>query len=226
MLPKNYKKFKPLIIITVVFILLIIIFFKVDRDIRPVLFATTNAEVRIIATEAINSVVKDELSKNIKYSDFVSVRTDNNGDITSIDLNTVEINKLGTNVALRVQEQLKSIGGKGVSIPLGIVTGSALFSYYGPRLNVKVSPVGNVACSFKSELQSAGVNQTRYMVSIDVNANLQVLIPLENEKINVESTVPIAETLIVGKVPSFYYNGTLDPQNSTRIIPIPTPEVQ
>lgn len=223
MLPKIKKKYRPLIFFTIVFIFLLIIFYKIDRDIRPVLFATTNAEVRIVATEAINSVVKDELSKNVKYSDFVSVRTDNNGDITSIDLNTVEINKFGTTVALRIQDQLKSIGGRGVSIPIGVITGSTILAYYGPRMNVKVMPVGNVGCSFKSELQSAGVNQTRYMVSINVNTSLQVLIPIGDEKISVESTVPIAETLIVGKVPSFYYNGTYDSQNGTRVIPIPTP---
>lgn len=223
MLPKIKKKYKPLIVLTIFFILFLLVFYKIDRDIRPVLYATTNAEVRIVATEAINNAVKDELSNNVKYSDFVSVRTDNNGDIAAIDLNTVEINKFGATVALKIQEKIKSIGGKGVSIPAGVITGSTLLAYYGPRMNIKVMPAGNVECSFKSELQSAGVNQTRYMVSIDVNTNLQVLIPLGNEKISVESTVPIAETLIVGKVPSFYYNGTYDSQNGIHVVPIPTP---
>lgn len=226
MLPKIRKKYKPLIVLSIVFIFLLLVFFKIDRDIRPVLFATTNAEVRIVGTEAINSIVKDELAQNIKYSDFVSVKTDNNGDIAAINLDTVEVNKFGSTVALRVQDQLKSIGGKGVSVPIGVITGSTLLAYYGPRLNIKVMPLGNVECSFKSELQSAGVNQTRYMVSINVKADLQVLIPLENEKLSVESTVPIAETLIVGKVPSFYYNGTYDSQNGTHVIPIPTPTLE
>jgi sporulation protein YunB len=207
----------------IIFIIFFLLLYKVDRDIKPLLFSVTNAEVRIITTESINKTVKDELSKNVKYSDFVSIKTDRNGDISAIELNTVEMNKFGNNIALRIQEEMKFIGGTGVSVPLGVLTGSSILAYYGPRMKIKVSPVGNITTDFKSELQSAGINQTRYRVYICVNTTLQVMIPLGKEKVDITSTIPIAETLIVGKVPASYFNTTPGDANVPNVVPIPTP---
>lgn len=224
MLPsKRKKKIKLLVYFLVFFIICLFAFYKIDNDMKPILFAVSHAEVRIIATESINRIVKEELSQNIKYSDFVNIKTDLNGDISAIELNTVEMNKFGNSIALRVQEELKLIGGRGVSIPLGVITGSGLLAYYGPRMKVEVLPMGNITTDFRSELHSAGINQTRYRVYICVNTDMQIMIPFGKDKINVSSTIPIAETLIVGKVPSSYFNTNSKDVNIPSVVPIPSP---
>lgn len=222
MLPRQKKKFKIFSCFFLIFLILLILFFKIDKDIKPVLFSVSGTEVRILATECINRVVKEELSNNVKYSDFVSVKTDTNGDISAIEMNTVEMNKFGANIALKVQEEMRFIGGRGISIPLGVITNSSLLSSFGPNINVKVQPMGNVVTDFKSELQSAGINQSRYRVYISINTNMQIMIPLGQEKINVVSIIPIAETLIVGKVPNMYYNTESGGDTVPNIIPMPS----
>jgi sporulation protein YunB len=226
MLPKKKKNTKILIVTFLFFFIIVLIFLKIDKDIKPVLLAVSDTEVRAIATESINRIIKEELSKNVKYSDFVTVKTDKNGDIAAIDLDAVEMNKFGSNIALSVQSEMKSIGERGISIPLGVITGSTLLAYYGPRMNVKVLPMGYISTDFKSELQSAGINQTRYVVYIKVDTNLQLMIPLGKDKINVTTTIPIAETLIVGKVPSSYFNTGQNGTNQPNIITVPIPETK
>jgi sporulation protein YunB len=223
MLPGKRKKIRAFIWLSILTFLVVYTFYKIDRDIKPTLFSISNTEARIMATESINRIVNDELANNVKYSDFVNIIKDSNGDITAIELNTVEMNKFGTSVALRVQEEMKIEGGRGVSIPLGVVTGSSLLSYFGPKIKVKVLPMGSVSTDFKSELMSAGINQTRYKVYINVSTNLQILIPLGKESINVISMVPIAETLIVGKIPDSYFNTNSDGVNVPNVVPIPVP---
>lgn len=225
MLRHRRKKIKLIIYIVIIFSVIIYVFYKIDNDIKPALFSVSNAEIKIIAVESINRVVKEELSKNIKYSDFVNVKTDKNGDISAIEMNTVEMNKFGSTVALRVQEEMKFIGGRGVKVPLGVVTGSNILSFYGPKINVKILPIGNVITDFKSELQSAGINQSRYRVYIIVNTTLQIIIPFGNEKMDVASTIPIAETLIVGKVPNSYFN-TQGGYNIPGVVPVPSVETK
>lgn len=220
MLRRYKKSIKIIIFVSTVFFIFILTLIKIDRDIRPILFAVSDSEVRIIATECINRIVKEEMSKDTLYESFVNVKSDKNGDIASIDLNTVEMNKFGSNVALRVQKEMSSIGETGVSIPLGIVTGSTILSYYGPRINVKMMPVGYVTCKYESELQSAGINQTRYMVYIQVETTMQVMVPLGKDKMNVASTIPVVETLIVGKVPTLYSNNS---SGSSNVITVPVP---
>jgi len=205
---------------------IIFLFYKIDKDIKPLLFTVANSEVRIFATEAINKMVKEELSKNMEYSDFVNVKTDKNGEISAIELNTIQMNKFGNNVALKVQEEIKFIGGRGVTIPLGVITGSNLLSNYGPKMNIQVRPIGNITTDFKSELQSAGINQTRYRVYISVSTSFQVLIPFGKEKVDVVSTIPIAETLIVGKVPASYFNTNPGQVYPPAFVPVPSPDMK
>ena len=183
-------------------IVFIIIFYKIDKDIKPVLIN----EVIRKATDTINMAVRQELSKNVKYSDFVVIKTDKNGDISVIELNTTEMNKFGNNVSLEIQEELKTMGARGIDIPLGVITGSSLLSYYGPKIKVDVLPIGYVKYDFVPELQSAGINQTRYCVNVIISTNMQIIIPMGKEIIDVTSKIPIAETLIVGKVPASYFN--------------------
>jgi sporulation protein YunB len=204
-----------------IFFIPLYLFYKIDKDIKPVLSSVSNAEVRMVATQAINQIIKEELSDNVKYSNFISVKTDKNGDIASIEVNTVEMNKFGADVAIKAQEEMKFIGGRGVTIPLGVITGSSLLSYYGPRIKINVIPMGNITTDFKSELQPAGINQTRYRVYITVNTSLQVMIPFGNDIMNVVSTIPIAETLIVGKVPSTYFNNGAGLSTMPSVINIP-----
>ncbi len=215
-------KYKVLFILFLSIVITTFIFYKIDKDIKPLLFSVSESEVRILATESINQVVKDELSNNVKCSDFVNIKTDNDGNVTSIEMDTVEMNKFGSSVALKVQDKMKFIGGRGVSIPLGVVTGSSILSFYGPKINVKIMPLGNIMTNFKSEIQSAGINQSRYRVYITVDTNIQIMIPPGQDKIAVSSTIPIAETVIVGKVPESYFNTESGDSNSPNIVPIPT----
>lgn len=213
---------KVVICLLLLVFIFLLLFLKFDKDIRPVLFSVSSTEVKISATESINRIVKEELSGNIKYSDFVTVKADKDGVISAIEMNTVEMNKFGSNVALRVQDELKFIEGKGVDIPLGIITGSSLLSDLGPKINIKVMPLGNVITDFKSELESAGINQSRYRVFITVNAELQIIVPFGDNKMNVASTIPIAETLIVGKVPGAYFSTQSGGINVPSVVPMPS----
>ncbi|KPU45338.1 sporulation protein YunB [Oxobacter pfennigii] len=223
MLPSKRRAIKGLVIFFSFFVFIIFSFYTVDSQLKPTLIALSDSELRIAATEAISKTVKDELSKNIEYSDFVNVKTNNSGEIIAIELNTIEMNKFGNNVVLRVQDEMKFLGGKGISIPLGVLTKSSLLSYMGPKLKVDVIPTGNVMADFRSELESAGINQTRYRVFITISTSLQIVIPTVKERIDVVSTVPIAETLIVGKVPGSYFNTTPGGFNVPNIVPIPAP---
>lgn len=218
------KTVKLLVCLFLSIFVLLVIFLKIDLEIKPVLFNVSGSEVKIMATESINKVVKEQLTNNVKYSDFVNIKTDKNGDISAIELNTIEMNKFGSEVALKVQEEMKFIGGRGIGIPLGVITGSTILSYLGPKIYVNVMPIGNVTTEFKSELQSAGINQSRYRVYITVNTELQIMVPFGSEKMNVSSTIPIAETLIVGKVPQYLFNSQSGGASTPNVIPVPVPE--
>lgn len=200
------RKRKRRIIVGFIIFLFVFVFYKLDRDLKPVMMALSDAEARIVATEKINETIRDEFGNKISYDDLMTVKTDKEGNVVMIQANTVELNRIGSQITLAVQNRINNIGARSVKLPMGLLFKNDLFAYYGPKIPFKMSPVGSVNTSYRSEFQAAGINQTRHIVYLDVTSNVQVIVPLARNMISISSSIPIAESIIVGKVPEFYAN--------------------
>jgi hypothetical protein len=53
---------------------------------------------------------------------------------------------------------------------------------------------------------TAGINQTKHQINLEVIVDIDILIPWETESAQVITEVMIADTIIVGKVPETYLN--------------------
>lgn len=202
--PLRRKKRRRVIILILIFLLLIFSFYKVDRDFKPTMLAVCDSEARYVATETINSTIREEFGNKISYDDLMTIKTDKDGNVVMIQANTVELNRIGSEIALSVQDRIRGIGVRGVKIPLGVVLKNDLFAYYGPKVKFNMLPTGSVISSYRSEFQDAGINQTRHIVYLDVTTKVQVVVPIARNSINITTSVPIAESIIVGKVPNTY----------------------
>lgn len=202
--PLRKKRFKRLVILSFIFFIFIFTFYKIDRDLKPLIMALCDAEARGIAMSTINETIRDEFGNKISYDDLMTIKTDKEGNVVMLQANTVELNRIGSDVALAVQKRIENTGVRGGAIPIGAVLKSDLIAYYGPKLRFKMKPVGYVTTSYRSEFQAAGINQTRHIIYIDVTTNVQVVIPTARNSISITSNVPIAESIIVGKVPNTY----------------------
>ena len=95
-----------------------------------------------------------------------------------------------------------------ISVFGGIINalGISLFSGMGPDIRVSVVPVGSVTTRFVTKFESAGINQTRHEISLEATTTMRIVIPTGTDTIQVTSTIPIAESIIVGTVPESYVN--------------------
>ena len=91
-----------------------------------------------------------------------------------------------------------------VSIPVGNLLGGTLLSGRGPRLKLDILSVTNVVTSFRNDFTSAGINQTRHRIIMDVEVTLEVMLGNERGTDTVNTEVNVAETVIVGAVPNMY----------------------
>ena len=64
--------------------------------------------------------------------------------------------------------------------------------------------VTSVNSSLENEFISVGINQTMHKIYIDATIDLSVMVPGYESVVSVSTTVLIAETVIVGKVPDTY----------------------
>jgi sporulation protein YunB len=171
---------------------------------KPTLMAISEARATLIATQAINSVINDKVSKTIDPQALVSIKLDNRGRVVFIQPNTMEFNKLAADTTIKVQEALREIADEKIQIPIGQVLGSQLLASLGPKIIVTIIPVGTVQVKVVDKFEQAGINQTRHMVYLFATTNIRIVVPLVSSVISVNTQVPVAEYVVVGEVPSTY----------------------
>ena len=200
-LKKCKKRIKIIAIVLAVILLLVLVF---SIMINPVIMDTVEIKSKALATRAMNSSVADVVMSSIVYDELVTIISDEFGNISMIQANSLEINNLSKDLALTCEQRISEYGGKGVTIPIGTFTGIPLLVGRGPRIKVKMTPVGSVYCRFSSKFDTAGINQTVHKIYINISANVSVIMPLSSRNFIAEQQVLIAESVIVGQVPEVY----------------------
>lgn len=209
---ETFKKHKKRIAIWTTIIFVFILFsFIFKNGINTVIADTVELKSKALATKAMNSAIADVVINSIVYEDLVNIITDEFGNITMIQANALEINNLSKDLAQTTEIKIEEYGKMGVSIPLGTMTGIPLFVGRGPKIKLKVNPIGAVNCTFLSQFESAGINQTNHKIYLKISADVGVVLPLLSKKYNTTRQVLISESIIVGEVPEVYlYSDTLD----------------
>ncbi|WP_313885212.1 sporulation protein YunB [Clostridium sp. DJ247] len=204
------NKLKVYIIISVVLIFLSIFIYYINLLMSPAVITASDVETRAKVTEIINSVILNEYLAQFNYDNVVHVEKDKDGNIVMIKADTLKMNKIACDVALESQNQLKNIGEVGLKLPLGYILKNNLLAFFGPDITVKMKPVGYIETKYLSDFESAGINQTRHKIYVQVKTRMKIIIPFNSKDIEVKNEVPISETIIVGKVPETAINLGLD----------------
>ena len=88
----------------------------------------------------------------------------------------------------------------------GSITGSRYLSGAGPRIEIKILPQGSVTTDFKSEFESAGINQTIHRIYLDVACKVTIVTTYDSIEADIVNQVLMTESVIVGEIPEAYYN--------------------
>ncbi len=202
---KKYFKYKIITFLAFVLSTSLISFIFIDREIMPTVQTIGELKAQELTTRAVNQAVSIVLENGVEYTDLISIREDIEGNITMMQANTMTMNKVASDVALTIQEHLKQIKTASDRIPLGNALGSQLLAQYGPKIKITVTPLGMVDVNFGTEFEQSGINQTRHRIFLIITTNVRVIVPFSSKPIEVISYVPLAETIIVGRVPHNYF---------------------
>ena len=169
------------------------------------------AQTRLVAetTMAVNDAVCVALAECDSFKDFVTITRNDNNDITMISSNSALVNKLARNTAIMSQSKINAIKGYEVHIPIGTLSGIPLLSEKGPAVNVAVSPIGAVNCTFTSTFETAGINQTLHRIFIQVDIKVDLIMPTSHLEVTTSTPVLICENVIIGAVPAVFLQGGL-----------------
>ena len=190
-----------------------------ERRLRPAILSFAEVKADMLATDAVNRAIMEKVARGIFYQDLIAIRQDEQGRIIMAQLNTMEINRLMAETTIATQEALSQISVEELSIPLGEILNNYLLATYGPRIPMRLIPVGRVNTLLDDSFEAAGINQVRHRIYLDVVSEVRIIIPFTSIEVEVHTTVPLADTIYPGDVPDSVINldlGSINFQSPTQ----------
>lgn len=155
---------------------------------------------------SISNKIVSEVMDDIGYLDLIILDRDEEGKILALRANVIEMNRISSEISVGMQEMYGTLEASYIEIPIGNFTGNSLLAGRGPTIKVKIIPMGTVSIDFKTEFISTGINQTRHRVYLEIISRMRVVAPFTSDTVEVANNVNVAETVLIGDVPSTFYN--------------------
>lgn len=172
---------------------------------RPVLAAAARYQVRSQVTAAVEQwAARDLQERGVDYSDFVAITRNEAGEITALSADMARLNLLRAELSAHLLERLEDSQLE-LTVPVGSLLPIEPTWARGPELHLRALALGTASAEFESEFTSAGINQTRHRLWLELSVPVTVLLPGGGEELTVDSCLCVAETVIVGRVPQTWF---------------------
>ena len=135
---------------------------------------------------------------------LLTVEKDENGKISMISADSAAMNKISVGASMEAQKLLSDVGSARIAVPLGNISGIDMLSGIGPSVVIEAVPMGAVTTSFRTQFETAGINQTRYRTYISMKAFMKIVLGLSAQTVEVNTEVLVSDAIIVGDVPATY----------------------
>ncbi|NLK69148.1 MAG: sporulation protein YunB [Clostridiaceae bacterium] len=156
------------------------------------------------ASQLVNEYIDNGvLSASALFHDkkFISVGYRNDGSVTSVETNAIEVNSYASIISDNIQKRIKETEHEKIKVPLGSVTGKKLLSSLGLSIPYRIIPASKVSVIPNSVFLDAGMNQTLHQLRMNVTVKVNILFPIISREEIISRDVIVSETVIVGEVP-------------------------
>lgn len=211
--PSGKAKLKRwvLIVCVVVFLFTLEGYVYMEKNLKNPLVSLAKIRLKQIATQAVNTAVAEQISRTVDLEKMIDWRTDKNGKTAGFILNPSEQMRITSEVINTVDKQMRLIQAFPEHIPLGQALNSPILASFGPDIPIKLVPAGAAKVDLNTRYQNAGINMIMVEVYIRITVEVSVIIPFDSEPEIVETEMPVAYSLVVGDVPTYYFDGKGNP---------------
>lgn len=202
------RRFRIFLRVMILAVLGVAVAFLVFRSrFRDVIQDLAQTQVKNTTSDLTNDAIAKQIADGvIQYDRIVYFEKDLDGRITALKTNIGEINRLKTDILNIINDEILALDTSDIGVPLGSVFLPELFSGKGITIPIRILAIRNSDASFSSSFTQAGINQTLHQLTMEVCVDVTVLVLGQTSSFNVKSEVVIAQTIIVGEVPSTFLN--------------------
>lgn len=205
---KNRTVISKLFSIILIFGIIGCIFAYARLCVYPTVTKVAESKAQQLMTNNINKATDEVLFRMMDrgYNSYVNITRDNNGDIILIELNILAVNQVIMDMSNICQDYIEDSDITEIGIPLGAFTGSLFLSGVGNDIKMPMRNYGISNTQYLSTFESVGINQTKHTVYIQIDAYMDIIFPINTQRVTKSSGYVLCENIIVGKVPDVYFN--------------------
>ncbi|MBQ2719271.1 MAG: sporulation protein YunB [Clostridia bacterium] len=196
-IPFRYKLYVLLFLLLLLVLVLNLQFF-------PLLAALAEVEAVNTVEGLLAKVIVREMQKApATYSDVVTLTYKSDGSVASLSADTAKLLLMQATLLLALLEAINAEGELIAEVPFSSLLGLNFLSSR-PSVTVPLRREHDLNGHFTSQFEERGINQTRHAIQFCVSLTVLVLVPSSTQRVRIEKSFPLAETVIVGNVPDAY----------------------
>ena len=214
---KRYRRHRFPRVILIFFLIAVIIIMSVTYYLmQPIILKYAVSVAETIALNAANEAIVDVLNSNqVSYGDIVTLSQNDEGYVTSLEINVLQINNLKSEISRRMAKIIEEEERYELRIPLGSFFGNSYTNGIGPDIKFNMQITTTCFVDFSHEFKSAGINQVLHIVNVNIDVKGNFVIIGYNKGISASTGAIAAQTVIVGKTPDAFTSVIESPTDNT-----------
>lgn len=202
---KKLAKLKKTLLIVITFTIALVVFCEIHlSDFRP---EYIRIQAEILSVNSVCDAVNSTLAKyKYSYDDIVKLSYSDDGCVQAITTDSFKINKLKTEITKSVQKEIAKVYDNQIDIPIGAFTNISVLSNFGPCIPVTFNLTGSFSSEIVSTFDQAGINQTVHHIRLMLTSKIMTTSLDYAGKITFTTDFEIAQSVIVGDIPTSYGN--------------------
>ncbi|MCD7803707.1 MAG: hypothetical protein LUG23_06595 [Oscillospiraceae bacterium] len=183
----------------------VVVLLFINAALKPVIMNMAESYGKMSVAKAVDEAVIELFeNEDIGYSDIVKLTFSDSGFVTAVEYNSAEINRIKLSLSNSLVSGLEKLRASKIKVPIGSLTGNAYLSGRGLSLRLRIMqssvPVIEVISSFESE----GINTVLHRIIIRITVETEAYLPPRRASFTLTQDFVIAQTIIVGDIPSGY----------------------
>lgn len=202
---KRRKNKKRKFVIFIIFLVVAFLIFLLEKYLKPLQDRLIVNRTKVVVEDKFAEATKEVIDNNDYDYDNLLIKSDNDGSISSLSLNTKELNKLQAEFTNEFQKRIEGLTEGYIGVPLGDLTTLSFLSGMGPEIPFSYDVTGSVSIKLNSSFDTTGINQTIHRVNMEVSAEIVFITVEDTENLIINNNYEISETVIVGGIPNYTY---------------------
>ncbi|MEE0943952.1 MAG: sporulation protein YunB [Clostridia bacterium] len=196
---RKFPYFRVLVLFLIVAVLVLIFCFFVTRA-EPIFRERASDASAQVVRAAIDEISNDVLKEFSVFKDDDSSFSE----VLVVDMNTAQMNEIRTKFSEELSKKLSETHIAKIHITAGSLLGYPALQGLGIQIPVKIYFGAISSVDIKDSFSSAGINQTKYRASLEINVSSSVVSAFMSDSREISYSLPICERILIGNVPNYY----------------------